>query len=100
MVSLLNWNNWLCHRFNYRGLVYLKKKKPEPEFLPVVEGAKIVGKAAAKGAGILADSIFPSHASNVRREEKRLRLLEQEIKLLELRRKRERLLKKLKEAQE
>ena len=75
----------------------MTKKKPDPEFLPVVEGAKVVGKAAVKGAGLFVDAVFPSHGANVRREEKKLKRLEQEIELLELQRKRERLLKKLKE---
>ncbi len=82
-----------------------KAKKPvsifeqdiDPE--PFVKGAKAMGNVMAKGAKGLADVVFPSYEAELRRKRKEIDNLEQEIALTRLIRKREKLLKELKEAE-
>lgn len=67
---------------------------------PFVKGAKAVGSVAAKGARSLAEVVFPSHESELRRKRKEIKNIEEEIELVKLQRKREKLLQELKEAGE
>jgi len=67
---------------------------------PFVKGAKAMGSVMAKGAKGFADVVFPSHESELRRKRKEIKNIEEEIELVRLQRKRERLLQELREAEE
>ncbi len=74
--------------------------KDDDEYLPVVEGAKAVGKASLKGVKVLYGSFFPSRESELRRRRKRIGSVMAEIELVKEEKKLNVLLKELKEAEE
>lgn len=72
----------------------------EIDVKPLVDGAKVVGKVGAEAAKRFADVVFPSHEAALRKKRKEIDNLEQEIALVKLMRKREKLLKELQKAEE